>query len=104
MSLFTDPAEHAANPPQSWRVSRVAVGTRYRWNLSTATGILLDSYPTKTRADEAKQSGFLADLYAREARWYAGEPVAQWKPYAQVKAENDRRAAQLRAAGVTPPA
>ncbi len=77
MSIFSGPVEHEANPPESWEVRPI----RRRWDLLTKDGVRLDSFPTRTEAERAKTEGFLADLYAKETRWYAGEPVAGWQPY-----------------------
>lgn len=80
MSLFANPAEHAANPPDTWKVTRV--GRRYA--LQTEGGIQLDSFERKRDAESARTSGFIARLYADEARWYAGEQVPGWRPYKEV--------------------
>lgn len=77
MSLFSGPAEHAANPPESWQVARLG----RVWQLRTAGGGVLDSYPTKRAAEAARADSNIARLYAKETRWYAGEPVDGWKPY-----------------------
>lgn len=85
MSCFADPLTHAANPPESWSV--VKLGER-QWVLTTASGIgTLGAFKTRRAAYEAKRSGFLFNLYNDETRWYAGESVRNWKPYAQCSAE-----------------
>ena len=64
--------EHAANPPQTW----VAVKAAARlWHLNTAGGVTLDSFATRKAAEAARESGWAADLYEKERRWYAGENV-----------------------------
>lgn len=78
MSLFSSPAEHAANPPQTWTVDR----SGRRWQLRTAAGAVLDTFDRKADAETARTDGQLARLYADETRWYAGESVRGWKPYA----------------------
>jgi hypothetical protein len=80
MSLFNNPAEHAANPPESWAV--VSVGRRYE--LRTADGITLDSYQRRRDAEAGRTSGPVASLYADEKRWYAGESVRGWRPYSDL--------------------
>jgi hypothetical protein len=80
MSLFTGPEEHVANPPETWIVERV--GNRYA--LRAANGATLDTFERKRDAEDARHYGFIADLYAKEARWYAGELVHNWKPYAEL--------------------
>lgn len=77
MSLFAGPVEHGANPPRTWRVVR----NGRRWNLTTADGGVLDGFDRKRDAEAARTTGFTADLYAKEARWYAGEAVDGWQPY-----------------------
>lgn len=91
MSLFSGPEEHAANPPGTWQVVKVA---RECWHLTTAAGVTLGGRYTTRRAAEAdKTSGFYVNLYDRDRRWYAGEPVAKLKPYADVVAARERNAA-----------
>jgi hypothetical protein len=83
MSLFRDPIEHAANPPATWRVER----SGYVWRVTTKDGTVLSTGDrTKTRAIERCERGFFVTLYAKEARWYAGEQVSGWKPYREVTA------------------
>jgi hypothetical protein len=95
MSLFTSPEEHAANPPETWRVVKLA--QRGAWSLTTANGWPLDRYTTKREALAARDDGFYVRLYRDEARWYAGENVPNWKPWETVKAERERLAAWHRA-------
>jgi hypothetical protein len=78
MSLFAGPEEHAANPPATWTVSRV---TRSLYALRTKDGTVLATYH---RRGDAIQDRRFSELYDKEARWYAGEPVPGWKPYALV--------------------
>lgn len=80
MSLFNGPEEHAANPPETWRVER----SGRRWNLCTAGGAVLSGHDTKRAAEQARFTGFLATLYADEARWYACESVRGWIPYREL--------------------
>lgn len=77
MSLFGGRAEHAANPPDTWNVVR----SGNRWNLITTAGAVLDSFDRKRDAEAGRITGFAADLYAKETRWYAGETIPGWKPY-----------------------
>ena len=91
MSLFSGPEEHAANPPESWQAVKVAAGC---WHLTTAAGVALGgSYKTRKAVEADKTSGFFVNLYRQEARWYAGEAVTGWKPYADVVAARERNAA-----------
>lgn len=92
MALFTTPEAHAANPPETWEVSKAA---ERLWYLAPADAAgVLDSFTTKTAAEAAKVSGWLVDLYEKEGRWYAGETVAGWRPYAEVAEEHARIAAR----------
>jgi hypothetical protein len=81
MSLFRSPEDHAANPPETWKVVKV---TKRLWRLTTKDGIGIASYPRQSDAESATTSGFYVDLYAKETRWYAGEQVDGWKPYTEV--------------------
>ena len=92
MSLFRSPEEHAQNPPSSWEVVKVADRV---WHLRTASGGTLESFESKGRALEAREGGFLAREYEQEGRWYAGEDVAGWKPYAVVLEEQEAHARWL---------
>lgn len=78
MSMYRNPEEHAANPPSSWRVVRVHGGA---WHLVDTGGTVLASCRRKREAEEYRD-GWASALYAMEARWYAGEPVPGWRPYA----------------------
>ena len=82
MSLFSGPEEHAANPPETWEVVKVAEG---RWTLRPAgADYYFETYPTRRAAVEDTQSGPYVRLYRQEADWYAGKPVAGWKPYREL--------------------
>jgi hypothetical protein len=74
--IFASPAEHAANPPHTWTVCKRG----RKWALC-ALDHPLDFFDTKKAAEAAKTTGFIANLYEKERRWYAGEPVSGWKPY-----------------------
>lgn len=92
MSLFASPEEHAANPPSTWQVFRVADRS---WQLRTLGGTVLDRFQRKRDAVAAKDRGWLRSLYDDEGRWYRGErTVNPWRPWAEVKAEQDRRLAR----------
>lgn len=80
MSLFTNPKEHAANPPETWTAHKHG----NRWQLRTKDGGTLDTFDTKTAAEQARTTGFLADLYAVETRWYNGETIPGWRSYAEL--------------------
>ena len=78
MALFTNPNDHALNPPSTWEVRKVADRV---WALTDAYGEVLDRFKTRREAEEAKVSGFLVKLYNDEGRCFAGLPVNGWKPY-----------------------
>ena len=88
MSLFPGPEQHAANPPTTWTVERAG----RRWSLRVA-GFELSRYDTRGAAEAARTSGQWAELYENERRWYAGELIPHWKPYAECTAEAARLAA-----------
>ena len=92
MSLFKGPEEHAANPPETWKA--VKAGDR-SWRLTTAGGDVIGYYKTKkdTLAARDDPQGHYPMLWEKERRWYAGEQVDNWRPYAQIKAEQERRRA-----------
>ncbi len=77
MAIHLTLKEHDADPPSGWSVRKV--GSRYQ--LLSGSGGVLTSFDTRTKAEEAKKSGFLFDLYQKEGRWFRGEPVPGWKPY-----------------------
>lgn len=79
--MLFSPEEHPANPPESWTVTKVA---ERAWQLRTAAGDVLEQVPTRHEAEALKTSGHLVRLYRDEARWMAGETVANWRPFADV--------------------
>jgi hypothetical protein len=82
MSVFRSPEEHHANPPETWTVAKR--GTR--WELRPASGeYVLDSFRSKRDAEEGRTVGRLANLYATETRWYAGDSVAGWRDWKDVQ-------------------
>jgi hypothetical protein len=84
MSLFRNPEEHAANPPETWEA--VKVGDR-AWHLRTKDGVTLAYCKTKREAEALKVEGSEVRLYELERRWYAGERIPGWRTYAAVVAE-----------------
>ena len=79
MSLHATPEAHESDPPSSWVVVKVADRC---WHLySSLTGATFGYYTTKHAAEADKTSGPYFSLYEREGRWFAGQPVANWKPY-----------------------
>jgi hypothetical protein len=80
MALYSDPDQHAANPPSSWRVRKIKDRL---WHVVDAAGTTLERATTKGEAERLRLDGFCARLWETERRWYAGEPVPGWRPYAQ---------------------
>ena len=80
MSLFNGPEQHTANPPETWTVARRGC----QWALCTAADVELQRFPTNRAAEGARTTGFFAELYAKEKRWYAGESVPGWRPCSEV--------------------
>jgi hypothetical protein len=76
MSLFRA-EDHAANPPSTWLVVKAAPKC---WRLTTKTGGVLGTYPTKGAAEKDRVSGFYVNLYEDERRWYAGQNARGWGP------------------------
>jgi hypothetical protein len=84
---------HPHNPPETWKVQKI---TPRNWALTTADTrpyndvdgwdhrCIIATFPRRKDAAMAKTVGFWVDLYEKERRWYAGEQVAGWKPYADV--------------------
>lgn len=92
--MFKNPEEHAANPPETWKVEK---GAERLWHLKTKDGGVLDSFPTKTQAEQNRTTGFSAKLYEDERKWYAGEKRPGYKTWEQVKGEQESlKAAQER--------
>ena len=91
MALHSTPEQHAANPPESWRVVREKDqnGSRVWWHLyiDQETDHPLQSYSVKREAIAALTSGFYFDLYQKEGRWFAGEKIGSWKSYAETLEE-----------------
>ena len=90
MSLFSSPEEHAANPPQTWVITKTCDRL---WALKTASGDTIDAYRTKRQAVAAR-AGLWQTFYDREGRWYAGETPTGHRSWADCKAERDRIAAR----------
>ena len=80
MSLFGGPEAHAENNPTTWRAVKVGRA----WHLVTQDGTTLVTAETRRECLSLRESGFYRRIYDDEARWYAGEAVAGWKPYAPI--------------------
>ena len=93
MSLHRTPEEHQADPPAGWTVRKAGARS---WQLMSSGGGVLDTFTTRTEALAARESGWLVSLYQKEGRWFAGLPVANWRPYADIAAERARREERTR--------
>ena len=94
MSLHSTPEDHDADPPSGWRVVKVA-GPAWHLVSSLSDDYVFASYLRKRDAEAARTDSPHVRLYEREGRWFAGEPVSGWKPYAAIEAERERRAEWL---------
>jgi hypothetical protein len=86
MALHLNIEEHDADPPEGWTVRKA--GERL-WQLCDKDGGVLQSTKTKKEAEALKTSGFFFNLYHDEGRWFRGEAIHGWKPYAVCKAERE---------------
>lgn len=81
MALHRTPEEHNANPPHTWHVVKVIDGV---WDLRMQSDdATLERFSTKCAAELAKSEGFYVELYEKEGRWFAGESIPNWRPYAE---------------------
>ncbi len=82
MSLFSGPEEHAANPPETWRIVKAAERV---WNVCPKdSDDVITSCKRKIDAEMLKEPfSWLYAAYAKEGRWYAGENISGWRPYAE---------------------
>ena len=96
MGLHHTPEDHDADPPARWQVVKVADRC---WHLvsSLNSDAVFEYCTTRKAAEAARSDSSSALLYEKESRWFRGEPVANWKPYAVIVAERERRAAWLAA-------
>lgn len=99
MALFATPEIHAANGPETWQIVKLA---DRRWGLVTAgwtlaEGVPLETFTLKRDAEAARLDGWAATLWEKERRWFAGETIPGWKPFAEVMAESARTEARMAA-------
>lgn len=99
MALFGSLEGNIANPPTTWQVVKVADRVWHLLPIEHEPGDApLDSFPTKKAAENARESGHLVDLWAKEIAWMEGAEVPGWKPYSEVVAEQERIAARWKGA------
>ncbi len=78
MALFSK-EDHHKYPPEIWVVKKHGS----KWGVfTTESDNPINTFTTKIEAIRATTNGLLVDLYEKERRWYAGETVTGWKPYA----------------------
>ena len=86
--MLFGPDDHAKNGPETWNVVKAAPG---HWHLVAASGAVLDYFETRREAVAAITSGTIRRLYDDETRWFAGESVRGWRPWAEMHADQLRR-------------
>jgi hypothetical protein len=94
MTLFSNPTEHAANPPETWAVVKVRDRS---WQLQTKDGSVLSTAKTKREATaDADRDSFYVRLYEADRRWYAGETPPGMRSWLECLAEQERTARRVR--------
>lgn len=88
MALHLTPEDHDNDPPNGWTVRK----SGRKWQLISRSGGVLDTFDTKSKAENAKTSGFIFSLYQKEGRWFKGESIPGWKPYSACKPQMDAAA------------
>jgi hypothetical protein len=84
---------------QSAMSSQRLFRTHQAMNLQPADGNgTLDSFERKRDAEQARVTGALVKLYEDESSWYAGGKIRNWRPYSEVKAEQEETEARRRRA------
>ena len=92
MSMYSNPEELAANPPETWRV--IKRGMRWGLYIDAAAEHPVRSFDTKRDAlaeRDDPQSRIRREV-EWDRRWYEGETPAGWKSWAECKAEQERLA------------
>lgn len=101
MSLFESPEDHAANPPETWRIVKYGRGFAFvtkdttdemvqRGGIST-----LDHFERKRDAVAAlsgETRSWALTQYERDTRWYAGETPPGQRSWAECKVDRERAA------------
>lgn len=99
MSLFSNPEEHAANPPETWQVVKVgrgfAIVTKDVTDADLERGGIsyLEHFERKRDAVAAlngETRSWALTQYEKDARWYAGETLPGQRSWAECKAEKER--------------
>lgn len=71
MTLFATPAEHAANPPETWTIERMQLGRHDRYQIITKRGRPIGSpHITRQSAERALDSGPHVTQWEREQAEY----------------------------------
>lgn len=101
MSLFSSPEEHAANPPETWRIVKYgrgfAIVTKDTTDEMVQRGGIstLDHFERKRDAVAAlsgETRSWALTQYERDGRWYAGETPPGRRSWAECKADQERAA------------
>jgi hypothetical protein len=86
--MFVSYADHVANPPDTWKV--VYDGWR-TWHVRPSSDCAQSpyglgwAYTEKEAVALTVKGGYYYELWHKYDRWYAGEPQAGWKQWADVK-------------------
>lgn len=86
--MYLTPEQHAANGPETWQVVKAAERC---WHVSDRQGVVLSRHTTRRCALAEIETGFSRRLYDDEGHWMAGGSVRNWRPFAEIVAERERR-------------
>jgi len=88
VSHYASPEELRDNPPETWRVERLAPR---RWGLIISSSHMhsAETFDTKRAAlaERDDATSYTRRAVEQERRWYAGDTPNGWKSYEQCKAE-----------------
>lgn len=80
--MYPSLEEALENGPETWLVVKKGPGN---WQVVDRQGVVLEyAVRTKREAEERRESGFFARLWAKEVAWMRGKPIRGWKPYVQI--------------------
>jgi hypothetical protein len=87
MSYYDSPEALAANPPETWRVQKMAGTMRPRWSLfiDSSDQRPLQTFDTRTFAVRERDDpqSYTRRAIEQERLWYAGVTPSGWKSYAE---------------------
>jgi hypothetical protein len=88
MSYYASPEKLRDNPPETWRVQRIAPR---RWGLQIDSDHMHSTFTFDTKraalAERDDPQSYTRREVEKERRWYAGDTPPSWKPYEQCRAE-----------------